>query len=253
MKEYRIIKTKFNKSVKHVPIKNFDKKRSLNNRREYIDKRIKGSDVSHLSQRDKQYYNSYQSKLKHVQSIPKIITDRMEHYNVYYTTILFGFKTTKTPQREYEEYFKYFYGKLNQLVDSNRNDKTRKSIMIFVPEKSYNIPYTGAFRYQQKASHRLNSPNHYHGFILIHKSNRDRFKRRCVMETNNKGFQLVGRLSDPYPKAICRVKHGNQLLSCYDSLLIPIKTKKDILYTSYYSNKNILKNDFTDENMLYFN
>jgi gamma-glutamylcyclotransferase (GGCT)/AIG2-like uncharacterized protein YtfP len=171
----------------------------------------------------------------------------MDHYNPYLVTFTFKDRHSKLPMQVYQEYFKYFYGKLNQHSINNRRDHSTDAIMILLPEKS-----------EKEVKGNMFAANHYHGFVMVHHANLTRFENKCLMhldKVNRTTFSY--KLLNPYPR---KIQNSNTLmLEHYSFDVENPRTNgrgdelKQIADYSHYSMKNFSSSEFTIDDMLIYN
>ena len=135
--------------------------------------------------------NNDNSKRTLQKNLHEIIKNNTNENDVYFVT--FTFENTFTPLRQenYIEYFKFFYRKLNQFTLSSSKQYYTRSSMILIPEESH-----------QCVKKNMYAATHYHGFLLVHKNNADRFNRRCVQSSVKDNVLLQDALLKPYPAKV---------------------------------------------------
>lgn len=119
----------------------------------------------------KNYYSAY-SKKTFVKNLDTIVANNMIDHDIYFVTFTFENVHKMQNRNVYTNYFKAFYQKLNQLT-INRPSKNpeNKARMILVPEKSH----------QCKCKH-MSKSDHYHGFLMMKKTTREKFERKCIYD-----------------------------------------------------------------------
>jgi|GEM_PF-4167439 len=140
--------------------------------------------------------NNY-SKQLNKETLPEIVKSHSDHYQIYFMTIKFNRPYIKPDQpqlnrQDYDEYFNYFYRRLNKksLYKSNQPNKT---ILFAFPEKSH-------FVISDKTEKQVSMPNHYHCVVLIPNQHDNRFRKRCIVSNNKElRYEISENLYDPYP------------------------------------------------------
>lgn len=188
-----------------------------------------------IPEADKQKMLPYFSKHLNIQAIPEILKNHSDDYNTYFVTFTFLNETKN--YEAYKEFFSYFRKKLDRYLIRSSHYRN-KPILILIPEES--------------------PKKHFHGFLLIHKSTREKFMKKCVFEIKKEYvqklkdvrecFYLKNKILNPYQNATSR--YSTQM-SIEDYKIYPLDHWEDFYFTTYYASKNFMKSEYLDEHIIY--
>lgn len=183
----------------------------------------------------------YQNKRLFQQHFHQIINNNTDQFDPYFVTFTFKNTHQKQPYDSYRDYFRFFYRRLNQFTLSSSKQHHTRSILIAVPELSF-----------QCTDKHMHAATHFHSLMLIHHKNRNRFKRRCVFKIkDDNSILLHPHLRNPYPTAI-KYDQRKPALTTDSVHAIKLNSLDDIKYTSFYSTQNFKRNDFEYDQILFF-
>jgi|GEM_PF-4123492 len=117
---------------------------------------------------NKDLYMGYKDKKQFIKHLPELIQNHSKTHAIYFITITFKTPKTKASYTSAacERYIKLLRLKLDKALLSNSKKFENRPILILFPEIS-----------------KANTPEHLHGFILIHNSTLAKFNKFCIKET----------------------------------------------------------------------
>jgi hypothetical protein len=127
------------------------------------------------------YYKENRSKKLIIENLDSVILNKNREYDVYFITLTFQDRFNSPSKDILREYLKAFSQNMNTKAMNRRTKNHHKScILICLPEKSHKGKNNSK---KKHINSKLSYVDHYHGFLLIHKDNKDRFFRRAVENT----------------------------------------------------------------------
>ncbi len=162
---------------------------------------------------------TYRDKKDFLTHLPKILTT---HANTH--TILFSTFTFKIPHRKNfdfetsKEYFSTLRKKLDLSLLSDRKKFENRPILLLFPEKS-----------------KANTPDHFHGFMLIHNSTLKKFYKNCVSTVKKEPI-----------KKLDNVLHDTVYLKNFMLDASTLKAPKSFRSTMSYNGKVTLLNAYRE-------
>lgn len=173
----------------------------------------------------KNYYAVYDKKLM-IQNLPDMILNNASDHDLFFVTFTFENVHQMLDKAVYTNYLKAFYQKLNQFSLSKSSRKPeKKAKFILFPEKSH----------KSKTPH-MNKSDHYHGFLMIHKSCRQKFDAKCL-DTVEVVDPETGEITDAFRFKDLLINQKRERIKAHNVDVQELSAESDIKTVSHYMTK----------------
>lgn len=189
-----------------------------------------------IPEHDKKLLRPYQDKAHYINELPKIMSERKNEYDMYFSTFTFTNFKSKIDYNRYHEFFRYFRQRLDNALLSNAKAYHKLPFLYLFPEEK---PQT-----------------HFHGIVFIHKLTSDKFQNKCVLNIESEysvklaehvsSIRLKNKFVNPYPKAITDKK----ILTIADYRIYPVISAEQKSRSASYSVKSFIPSRFTTDDII---
>lgn len=208
--------------------------------------------VTYFPSQDKDSHMNKRDKMDTRWSVHQFLEDYSKTHTIFYCTFTFEMTKKSVAYSEYKDFFHKKRLKLDKALLSNSKQFNNRPILYLFPETS-----------------KANTPDHFHGFLLIHDSTLEKFNKLCVQLTVSEAVNaLDGEIRDNYilkdflldannnivPKSLeTQIRYANEKsldsdgkstkksnLIIDNHKLYKISTDEDFKRTSFYSTKNFV-------------